>query len=115
MPTLTGVPLIEGANVANSIAAIYTVPASLSRVRVDNITFTNYTASPVTLTVQIVESGGSTGNAKIVVDNKTIAVDETFEPSSVLHGLNAGDTIQAVAGSATAINVRATGTTFTST
>ena len=115
MPTLTGVPLIEGVDVANAIAAIYTVPATLSRVRVDNISFTNYTAGAVTLTVQIVESGGSTGNTKIVVDTKTIAVNETFEPSSVLHGLNVGDTIQAVAGSANAINARATGTTFTST
>ena len=115
MATLTGVPLIEGVDVANAIAAIYTVPASLSRVRVDNISFTNYSAGGVTLTVQIIESGGSAGNTNIVVDAITIAAHETFEPSSVLQGLNAGDTIQAVAGSVTSINCRATGTTFTST
>lgn len=115
MATLTGVALIEGVDCANSIAAIYTVPATLSRVRVDNISFTNYTAAGVTLTVQIVESGGSTGNTKIVVDAVTVAAHSTFEPSAVLHGLSVGDTIQAVAGSATSINARATGTTFTST
>ena len=114
MATKAGVPLVEGVDVANSIAAVYTVPATLARVRVDNITFHNYSGGGVTLTVQIVESGGSTGNAKIVVDNVTIAANSTLEPSSVLHGLNTGDTIQAVAGSATSINCRATGTTFTS-
>ena len=115
MATLTGVPLIEGVAVANSIAAIYTVPTTVSRVRVDNISFVNHTAAGVTLTVQIVQSGGSTGNTKIVVDAINIPAHSTYEPSSVLHGLSVGDTIQAVAGSATSINARATGTTFTST
>lgn len=113
MPTLAGVPIIEGIEVAATLLNIYIVPTSLARTRVDNITFTNHTAGFVTLTVQIVESGGSTGNAKIVIDNINMAPNSTIEPSSVLHGLNTGDTIKAIAGAANSIAVTATGTTFT--
>lgn len=116
MATLTGVPLIQGVDVApTAMTAIYTVPTTVSRVRVDNISFTNYTAAGVQITVEIIESGGSAGNTKKVVDDVTIPAHETYEPSSVLHGLSVGDSIQASASSANAINVRATGTTFTST
>lgn len=106
-----GVPLIEGDFVANTLLAIFTVLV-FARVRVDNIVFTNITGGIVTLTVQIVESGGSTGNDKIVVDNIDIPPNSSVEISRLLHGLNTGDVIHAIAGSASAINVRATGTTF---
>lgn len=107
-----GVPIIEGDFVANTLLSILNVGAELTRVRVDNIVFTNITAAIVTLTVQIVENGGSTGNNKIVVDNINVAAHGSVEISRLLHGLNTGDDIFAIAGSANAINVRATGTTF---
>lgn len=111
MTTLTGVPLIEGIDVAATLTAILTNTAS-TRMRVDNITFTNYSALPQTLTVQIIESGGSAGNPNIVLDNIPIPAGESISPVEVLHGLNTGDEIRAIAGTVNTINVRATGTTF---
>lgn len=113
MPVKAGVPIIEGVFVADAIAVIYTVPTDLARTRVDNIVFSNISGSVVTLSVQIIASGGSVGDINIVVDNIDVAANDSFEPARLLQGLKTGDTIQAVAGSASAINVRATGTTFT--
>ncbi len=112
MTVKAGVPIIEGVYVAASIAAIYTVPSSLARTRVDNIAFTNTTAGALTLTVQIIESGGSVDPSNIMIDTLSIGSNETIEPSSLLQGLNTGDTIQAQASAGSSISVRATGTTF---
>ena len=111
MSTKAGVPLIEGVNVASSIGSLYVSPASV-RTRIDNIVFTNYTAAGVTLTVQIIESGGSAGNTNIVVDDVTVPAHDSISPVGLLQGMNPGDDLQAVAGSATSINCRASGTTF---
>jgi len=110
MGTLAGVVLINGIDVPGAIATIFT--AAL-RTRVDNIVFTNYTASPVTLSVQMVESGGSADDTNIIVDNVTLDAHESVTFIGLLQGLAVGDTIRAVAGSANSINVRASGTTFT--
>lgn len=111
MTTKAGIPLIEGVDVANAIASLYLSPA-LTRTRIDNIVFTNYTAGPVTLTVQIIESGGSAGNSNIVVDTHTLDANSSYTPIALLQGLNPGDDLQAVASAINSINCRATGTTF---
>lgn len=107
-----GVPTIEGVFVADTLLPIFTVDPEFARVRQDNIVFTNITAAIVTLTVHIVENGGSTGSSKIVVDNIDVPAHDSVEPSRLLQGLKTGDSIHAIAGSASSINVRATGTTF---
>ena len=112
MTVKSGVPIIEGDFVASTLLPIFTVSPEFARTRVDNIVFSNITGSIVPLTVQIIESGGSAGNDKIVVDNIDVPANESFEPSRLLQGMNTGDSIHAIAGTANAINVRATGTTF---
>lgn len=112
MTTKAGVPLVEGVDVASTIGSLYISP-DLTRTRIDNIVFTNYSASPQTLTVQIIESGGSAGNTNIVVDAETIPAHSSITPVGLLQSMEAGDDLQAVAGAATSINCRASGTTFT--
>lgn len=107
-----GVPIIEGVFVANTLLPIFSVDSEFARVRHDNIVFTNTSASIVPLTVQIVENGGSTGNDKIVVDNINVPAHGSFEPSRLLQGMKTGDVMHAIAGTASTINVRSTGTTF---
>ena len=112
MAIKSGVPIIEGVFVEGTLQTIFTVIDEFARTRVDNIVFNNVTGIAVPLTVQIIESGGSQGNDKIIVDNVDIPAFGSLEPSKLLQGLNRGDTIQAIAGTVSSINVRATGTTF---
>lgn len=112
MAIKSGVPIIEGVFVDNTLQPIFTVSDEFARVRVDNIVFNNVTGIAVSLTVQIIESGGSSGDNKIIIDNVDIPANGSLEPSSLLQGMNRGDTMQAIAGTVSSINVRATATTF---
>lgn len=116
MAVIAAQNIIEGIDVPDTtIAAIYTAPASVVRTRIDAISFTNYSAGAVTLDVQLVESGGSTGNTKYLLKSKTLAANETITPSSIIgHSVESGGTLEALASAASSIAVTATGTEFTS-
>ena len=116
MAIIAAQPIIAGINVPDTtIAAIYTAPASVVRTRIDAISFTNYSAGAVTLDIQLVESGGSDGNTKLLVKSKSLAANETFIPPSVIgQSVESGATLEALASVASSIAVTATGTEFTS-
>ena len=109
-------PIIQGIDVPDTtIAAIYTAGAGVVRTRIDAISFTNYSASPATLDVQLVESGGATGNTKYLIKGKILAANETFTPASVIgQAVESAGILAALSSVATAIAVTATGTEFTS-
>jgi hypothetical protein len=77
---------------------------------IDKFTATNYNTAAATISVNLVASGGSTGNDNLIVKTKTLQPAETYTfPELVGHVLPAGGFISTIAGTASAINIRASG------
>jgi hypothetical protein len=77
---------------------------------IDKFTATNYSAAAATLSVNLVTSGGSAGDSNLIVKTKTLQPAETYTfPELVGHTLGVGGFISTIAGTATSINIRASG------
>ncbi len=77
---------------------------------IDKFTATNYSGTAATLSVNLVTSSDTAGNQNLIVKTKTLQASETYTfPEIVGHILGAGDFISTIAGTATAINIRASG------
>jgi hypothetical protein len=77
---------------------------------IDKFTATNYSATAATLSVNLVTSGDTAGNANLITKAKTLAASEVYTfPEIVGQVLIAGGFISTIAGTATAINIRASG------
>lgn len=77
---------------------------------IDKFTATNYSASAATISVNLVTTGGAAGNVNVITKTKTLQVNEVYTfPEIVGQVLNPGDFISTLAGTATAINIRASG------
>lgn len=106
---VTPTVLISPKQAENSQTTQYTV-ATGQRVIIDKFTVTNSTGSAATLAINLVESGGSAGASNLVLDDKSIAAGETYTcPEAVGHVLTAGEFISTLAGTATALTIRASG------
>jgi hypothetical protein len=82
---------------------------------IDKFTATNYSATAATISVNLVTVAGSAGDANLIVKTKTLQPTETYTfPELVGAALRAGDFISTIAGTATAINIRANGREITS-
>jgi fructose-bisphosphate aldolase class 1 len=80
---------------------------------IDKLTATNYSASAATISVNLVTSGDTAGNQNLIVKAKTLQPSETYSfPEIVGHTLLSGGFISTIAGTATAINIRASGRTI---
>lgn len=80
---------------------------------IDKFTATNYTATAATLSVNLVTSGGAVSNDNLIVKAKTLQPSETYTfPELVGQTLLPGDFISTLAGTASAINIRASGRTI---
>lgn len=81
---------------------------------IDKFTATNTSANNVTLSVNLVGSGGSPGVGNLIVDTRTVAPDETYTfPELVGQVLEPGDFISTLAGTATSLTIRASGREIT--
>ena len=77
---------------------------------IDKFTATNYSASPATISVNLVTSAGSAGNDNLITKTKTLLASEVYTfPELVGQVLNSGDFISTIAGTSSAINIRASG------
>ena len=77
---------------------------------IDKFTATNYSAAAATISVNLVTSADTAGNQNLIVKTKTLQAGETYTfPEIVGAALAAGDFISTIAGTATAINIRASG------
>ena len=77
---------------------------------IDKFTATNYSAAAATISVNLVPSGGSVGNSNLICKTKTLQAKESYTfPEIVGHVLNPGDFISTIAGTASAINIKASG------
>jgi hypothetical protein len=105
--TVTAKCLVESKYAENAQTTQYT--ATGVRAIVDKFTGYNGTAGAVSLTVNLVASGGAAGasNVKVV---RSLAAGETYTfPEMVGQVLNAGDFISTLASAATSIVIRVSG------
>lgn len=106
---ITGKTLVGGSQLTASAVTYYTAPTS-TRTQIQAMTLTNTTAGAITATVYLVPSGGSASDSNTVLSAKSIAADESYKVIEAIgQWLEAGATIQALAGSATSISLVASG------
>lgn len=100
--------LIPGKIAENAQTTQYTA-ANVSAI-IDKFTATNFSSSAATLSVNLVSQFGNTGNQNLIVKTKTLLPSETYTfPEIVGHVLQPGGFISTIAGTASAINIRASG------
>jgi len=77
---------------------------------IDKFTATNYSAVAATLSVNLVTAAGTAGDLNLIVKTKTLQAAETYTfPEIVGQVLMANGFISTIAGTATSINIRASG------
>jgi hypothetical protein len=105
---VTAKGLIASQQLTNANATYYT--ATNVRTIIDKFTLCNTTAGAITVTIDIVDSGGSAGVTERVISVKSIAAGETYTcPEMVGQILNSGDSIQGLASAGTSITIRGSG------
>lgn len=77
---------------------------------IDKFTATNYSGSAATLSVNLVTFADTAGNQNLTVKTKTLQPNETYTfPEITGHVLEVGGFISTLAGTSSAINIRASG------
>ena len=77
---------------------------------IDKFTATNYSATAATISINLVTVAGSAGNDNLIVKTKTLQANETYTfPEIVGQVLTPGSFISTIAGTASAVNIRASG------
>jgi hypothetical protein len=77
---------------------------------IDKFTATNYSGTAATISVNLVTSADTAGNQNLIVKTKTLQPSETYTfPELVGHVLPVSGFISTIAGTATSINIRASG------
>lgn len=77
---------------------------------IDKMTATNYNAAAATISVNLVTGAGTPGNNNLIVKTKTLQAGESYTfPEIVGAAMETGGFISTVAGTASAINIRASG------
>lgn len=97
---------------AKQAEAVQTTQYTATAVKaiIDKFTVTNTSAGNVTLSVNIVTSGGSAGASNLILDARAIAPDETYTcPELVGQVLEAGGFISTLASAATSLTIRCSG------
>lgn len=77
---------------------------------IDKFTATNYSSGMVNLSVNLAPPATATGNANLIVKNKTLQAGETYTfPELVGHILPPDGFISTLASAAASVNIRASG------
>jgi hypothetical protein len=100
---------VNGVNLTDVAATYYTVPAG-TRAIIKKATFVNDDTGVVTVTINLVPSGGSAGYANLITKAKALAAGETWSCSDMEnHELEAGGFISMVASVTLKIGARISG------
>jgi hypothetical protein len=106
--TVTVTVLIPAKTAENTQTTQYTAVGVTTII--DKFTATNYSASAATISVNLVTSGGSAGNQNLITKTKTLQPSEVYTfPEIVGQVLLPSGFISTIAGTASAINIRASG------
>jgi hypothetical protein len=105
----TNVSLVEGSLLTASAATYYTSPVNTTTL-IKKLTVTNTTGSAVTVTVNLVPSGGTAQASNTVTPAIAVPAGRTYEVfEAENHVLAPGDTLQAFAGSAASLTLKGSG------
>jgi hypothetical protein len=106
--TVTVKVLIPAKTAENAQTAQYTA-AGVTTI-IDKFTATNYSSAAATISVNLVTAASSAGNDNLITKTKTLQPSEVYTfPEIVGQVLSAGGFISTIAGTASAINIRASG------
>ena len=110
--TVTAKNLVPAKTVENTQTTQYT--ATNVTTIIDKFTATNYSASPATISVNLVTAAGTASNDNLIVKSKSLLASECYTfPELVGQILNTGSFISTLAGTASAINMRVSGREIT--
>lgn len=88
--------------------------ATNARAIIDKATVTNTDTVNRTFSVNLVTSGGSAGNANLVIDDRTVVPGETYLCQELVgQALESGGFISTIASAATALTLRVSGREIT--
>lgn len=106
--TVIAKTLVAPVQMAATQTAQYT--ATGVRTIIDKATVTNTDTVQHTFSINLVQSGGSTGNSNLIIDTKTVQPDETYLcPELVGHVLDSGAFISTIASAGAALTLRVSG------
>jgi hypothetical protein len=106
--TVTVKNLIPAKTAENTQTTQYTA-TSVTTI-IDKFTATNYSAAAATISVNLVTSADTAGNQNLIVKTRTLQPSECYTfPEIVGQVLASGGFISTIAGTASAINIRASG------
>lgn len=106
--TVTVKVLIPAKTAENTQTTQYT--ASGVTTIIDKFTATNFSATAATISVNLVTGADTTGNQNLITKTKTLQPSEVYTfPEIVGQVLAASGFISTIAGTASAINIRASG------
>lgn len=106
--TVTARPLVTAAYASNSQTTVYTAPAG-TRTIIDKCGAYNGTGGAVTLTINVVPSGGSASAVNVVMSKSIGAGEAYLFPEIVGHVLETGGFVSVLAGAASSIVFRMSG------
>jgi hypothetical protein len=110
--TVTVKVLIPAKQAENTQTTQYT--ATNCKTIIDKFTATNTTAGNVTISVNLVTSGGVPDVTNLIVDTRSLAPDETYTfPELVGQVLEPSGFISTIASAATSLTIRASGREIT--
>jgi hypothetical protein len=110
--TVTVKVLVPAKTAENAQTTQYT--ASGVTAIIDKFTATNYSASTVVISVNLVTAATSAGNDNLIVKTKALQPSETYTfPELVGHSLMPSGFISTLAGTASAVNIRVSGREIT--
>ena len=111
--TVTAKVLVAPLQMQATQTTQYTAPASTKTI-IDKVTVTNTDTVNRTFSVNLVTSGGSAGNANLIVDDRAVVPGETYNcPELVGQVLEPGSFISTIASAATALTLRVSGREIT--
>ena len=101
--------MVNGVNLTDAAATYYTVPTG-TRAIIKKATFVNDDAGVVTVTINLVPSGGAAGYANRIAKTKSLAAGETWSCSDMEnHELETGGFISMLASVTAKIGCRISG------
>lgn len=111
--TVRAAVLVAGSQLTNADAVYYTCPASTTA-KIGRAVLSNSSGSAVTVTVNVVRSGGSLLTANQIINARSMFAGETYvSPELAGLVLNPGDTIHALCSANTSVTLFASGVTIT--
>ena len=107
--TIVAKRLVEGVELTNADVTQYTSPA-LTKTVIKAANVVNRTAGAVSITVNLVPSGGAVANANLVISALSIPAGQSYQcPELINQVLEAGDFLSAKASAGASLDFTASG------